>query len=39
LKIAVSYALPFRESVGIKEETYEVNQDSATVARMLELIV
>ena len=39
MKITVNYGLPFRDNVGVKEEIYEIEQDSATVARVLELIV
>lgn len=39
MKITVNYGLPFREIVGGKEETYDMEQDGATVAVVLELIV
>jgi len=38
LKITVSYSLPFREEVGLREEAYEMAPDSATVAEVLEQI-
>jgi molybdopterin converting factor small subunit len=38
LRISVKYAVPFRENVGVSEETYELQQVSATVAEVLELI-
>ena len=31
--------MPFREDVGVREETYEIDQKSITVARVLDLIV
>jgi len=39
LQITVKYSLPFRENVGVREETYEVGQDSANVAEVLDMIV
>jgi len=39
LKITVKYSLPFREEVGLREETYEIAPDSATVAEVLEQII
>ena len=39
LQITVKYSLPFRENVGVREETYEVGQDSANVAGVLDMIV
>lgn len=39
MKIIVNYGLPFRDDVGIKEETYEIDSDSTTVAGVLDLIV
>jgi len=39
LKIIVNYGLPFRDDVGVKEETYEIGHDSATVVRVLALVV
>jgi len=38
LRISVKYAVPFRENVGVSEETYELQQVSATVREVLELI-
>jgi molybdopterin converting factor small subunit len=31
--------MPFREDTGIREETYEIDDESITVARLLDLIV
>ena len=31
--------MPFRENAGVREETYEIDQESTTVARLLDLIV
>lgn len=39
MKITVKYSLPFREEVGLKEETYEMEPDSATVAEVLEQVI
>ena len=39
MRITVAYASPFRENVGAREETYETEEDSATVKEMLNLIV
>ncbi len=39
LQITVKYSSPFRENVGVREETYEVGQDSANVAGVLDMIV
>jgi len=38
LRITVKYAMPFRENVGVKEETYELDQTSTTVAGVLDVI-
>jgi len=39
LQITVKYAMPFRESAGVREETYETAQNSTNVAGVLDLIV
>jgi len=39
LRITVKYAMPFRENAGVKEETYELDQISTTVAGVLDVIV
>ncbi len=39
MKIAVKYSIPFREDVGVREETYEIAQESTTVAEVLDLVV
>jgi molybdopterin converting factor small subunit len=39
LKIAVKYSIPFREDAGVREETYEVDWESITVAEVLDLVV
>jgi molybdopterin converting factor small subunit len=39
LRITVAYASPFRENVGVREETYETEGDSTTVKEVLALIV
>lgn len=39
MQITVKYAMPFRENAGVREETYEIDQDSTTVAGVLDLIV
>jgi len=39
LRITVKYTVPFRDDVGVREEMYEIDQESTTVARMLDLIV
>lgn len=39
MKVTVTYALPFRENLGVREEIYETKRDSATVKEVLELIV
>jgi molybdopterin converting factor small subunit len=31
--------VPFREDAGVREETYEIDQQSITIARVLDLIV
>ena len=39
MRITVAYASPFRENLGVREETYETERDSATVKEVLDLIV
>jgi len=39
LRITVKYAMAFRENAGVKEETYELDQASTTVAGVLDAIV
>jgi molybdopterin converting factor small subunit len=39
LRITVAYTLPFREDLGVSEEIYQTERDSATVREVLELIV
>ena len=39
MRITVKYSVPFREDAGVREETYEIGQESVTVARVLDLIV
>jgi len=39
LRILITYALPFRDDLSVKEETYELGRDSATVAEVLDMIV
>ena len=39
MRITVKYATPFRENAGVKEETYELDQSSTTVAGVLDVIV
>jgi molybdopterin converting factor small subunit len=39
LNITVKYSLPFREEVGVREETYEIGPNPANVARVLSMIV
>jgi molybdopterin converting factor small subunit len=31
--------VPFREDAGVREETYEIDQESTTIARVLDLVV
>jgi molybdopterin converting factor small subunit len=38
LRITVKYSTPFREDTGVSEETYEIEQESITVGRVLGLI-
>ena len=39
MRIMITYALPFRDDLGVKEEAYELGRDSATVAEVLDMIV
>ena len=39
MNITVKYSLPFREDVGVREETYEIGQNPANVASVLNMIV
>jgi molybdopterin converting factor small subunit len=39
LNITVKYSLPFREEVGVREETYEIGKNPANVASVLSMIV
>ncbi len=39
MRITVTYASPFHENLGLREETCETEQDSATVTEVLKLIV
>ena len=39
MRIVVKYSIPFRDEAGVEEETYEIDQESATVERVLDLIV
>jgi molybdopterin converting factor small subunit len=39
LQITVKYSVPFREEVGVREETYELGQNSTNVASVLSMIV
>jgi len=39
LNITVKYSLPFREDVGVTEETYEIGENPANVASVLNMIV
>ena len=39
MRITVKYSTPFRQDAGVREETYEIDQESITVARVLDLIV
>jgi molybdopterin converting factor small subunit len=38
LRITVKYSTPFREDTGVSEEAYEMEQESVTVERVLDLI-
>jgi molybdopterin converting factor small subunit len=39
LNITVKYSLPFREDVGVREETYEIGPNPTSVASVLNMIV
>ncbi len=39
MKIGVKYSIPFRDDAGVREETYEVDRESITVAEVLDLVV
>ena len=39
MNITVKYTPPFREEVGAREETYEIGQNPANVASVLNMIV
>jgi len=39
LRIIITYASPFRESLGTREETYETERDSVAVKEVLDLMV
>ena len=39
MRIIVKYSAPLRQDAGAREETYEIDQESITVARVLEMIV
>ena len=39
LQIIVKYSLPFREEVGVREETYETGENPVNVASLLNMIV
>ena len=39
MKIVVKYSSPFREDTGVKDEAYEIDQESTTVETVLDLIV
>ena len=39
LNITVKYSLPFREEVGVREETYEIGENPVNVASVLSMIV
>jgi molybdopterin converting factor small subunit len=39
LNITVKYTPPFREEVGVREETYEIGQNPANVTSVLNMIV
>ena len=38
MRITVKYSTPFREDTGVSEEAYEIDQESTTVVRILDLI-
>jgi molybdopterin converting factor small subunit len=39
LRVTVKYTVPFRDDTGVREERYEIGQESTTIARVLDLIV
>jgi molybdopterin converting factor small subunit len=39
LQITVKYSLPFREEVGVREDTYEIGEKPVNVASVLSMIV
>jgi molybdopterin converting factor small subunit len=39
LQITVKYSLPFREEVGVREETFEIDGNPVNVASVLSMIV
>jgi molybdopterin converting factor small subunit len=39
LQITVKYSLPFREEVGVREETFEIGENPVNVASVLSMIV
>ena len=38
MRVIITYALPFRDDLGVKEETYDLERDSVTVAEVLDMI-
>ena len=38
MQITVKYSTPFREDTHVSEEAYEIDQESTTVVRVLDLI-
>jgi molybdopterin converting factor small subunit len=38
LRIIIKYSTPFREDTHVSEEAYEIDQESTTVVRVLDLI-
>ena len=39
MKVIITYSLPFRDDLGVKEETYEPEREFVTVAQVLDMIV
>jgi molybdopterin converting factor small subunit len=39
LRIVVKYSTPFRDETGVKEETYEIDHESITLAEVLDLMI
>ena len=39
MRVTVKYTLPFRDDVGVREETYEIDREAIAVADVLDLIV